>query len=211
MATSCSAGLNDGWKGLSRRPDLRRFEECNALPILNVHVHREYYYLERLMWSIETEDDYDRSFKWYEKKRPKELRAVLTNLEKIMLALEAGAKPAQLQGGFIHREPQGVIAVSQQGGGKNLQATRLYLFVNEEAGTVHLIVIGDKREQSRDLKLCKKVVDRILAKFAPTDQLSKPDDSDERKTNVDQQDIDYKNEETIRERQPDGGSPGGEP
>lgn len=154
------------------------------------------------MYTIASEDEHIKSQRWYEKKRQRELRALLVNLDKFFAALEAGAKPANIQGGFIHREPQGVIAISQQGGGKNLQETRLYLYVCEETQTVHLIVIGDKREQTRDLKLCKKVVDRIRSELSTTTATAGLAVQPEQEDTTEQQNSSHEKEE-IPERQPD--------
>ncbi len=162
------------------------------------------------MWKVATEADYERSHRWYEKKRERELRAVLVNLQKVLLTLEAGAKPANIQGGFIHREPQGVIAISQQGGGKNLQETRLYLYVCEETETVHLIVIGDKREQSRDLKLCKKVVDRVRSELSTTTATAGLAVQIEQDETIEQPSVSDESE-AVPEREPDDRGAVGEP
>lgn len=113
------------------------------------------------MYKITTEDDYDRSYSWYEKKKRPELRAVVDNLKKFLGALHDGAKLCHLHGKCIHREPLGVIAIGQEGHGRNLGKTRLYLYPSEEDESLHLIVIGDERDQSRDIELCKNVVRRI--------------------------------------------------
>src|SRR5947207_542022 len=110
------------------------------------------------MWTIETEDDYIRRSKWYEKKRPRELKAVLGNLAKYLSALNAGTQAYQIKAGFVHNEPTGVIVISQQGGGGNLAETRLYTYPNCPIETLHLITLGGKDTQHADITYCSEFV-----------------------------------------------------
>jgi len=76
------------------------------------------------MWTLAKTDEYERRHKRFEKKRPRELAAVLDN-DTFFTALQGGAKPQQIRMGCIHAEPHGVLAIDQKGGGKNLAQTRL--------------------------------------------------------------------------------------
>lgn len=110
------------------------------------------------MWNVEPTDNFERQLRHFEKKHPNELKATLGNLQRYLDALNEGGKPEIIQFGFIHREPQGVVAIDQKGGGKNLKQTRLYTYgchVDEE---LHLITIGDKQSQKSDIALCKSFV-----------------------------------------------------
>jgi transcriptional regulator with XRE-family HTH domain len=80
------------------------------------------------MWAIETTENYERCHKRYRKDHPRELQAVLDNLDTYFQSLVAGVKPLQIRHGFMHNEPLGVVAIDQKGGGKNLAQTRLYVF-----------------------------------------------------------------------------------
>lgn len=113
------------------------------------------------MWTLEQEDDYVRRHKRFEKKRPRELKATLGNLAKFLASLNAGARAFQIKAGFVHHEPDGVIAISQQGGGGNLAETRLYTFPNGQTETLHLITLGDKSTQQADIRFCSEFVGSI--------------------------------------------------
>src|ERR1700757_3414309 len=99
------------------------------------------------MWKLESADDYHRRHKRYEKNNPRELSAVLDNLDTYFKALEEGIKPLQIKHGFMHNEPLGVVAIDQKGGGKNLAQTRLYVYPDVETETLHVIILGDKGSQ----------------------------------------------------------------
>ena len=92
-----------------------------------------------------------RNFRWYTKKRPAELSAVLRNLERTMTLLANSPHPRTIQAGFLHPEPHGMVAIDQRGGGGCLQETRLYCYAHAGSRTVHLLGIGDKSSQSADL------------------------------------------------------------
>lgn len=68
-----------------------------------------------------------------------------------------------VQAGYIHSEKKGVIALDEKGGGGNLSATRLYLFAEDKTKTIHLITIGNKDDQSRDVKMCHAYVESLKA------------------------------------------------
>ncbi len=110
------------------------------------------------MWKIEVTDDYNRRFKWFLKKRPRETRAVLDNLDTFFNTLITGAKPQQIKAGFIHPEPCGVLAFDQKGGGPNLAQTRLYVYPNSATEILYLITLGDKGSQHDDVQCCKAFV-----------------------------------------------------
>lgn len=104
-------------------------------------------------WRIEITDVYDRAHKYYEKKHPAELIAVLDNLDRYFKAVSHGVHPQFIVAGYIHDEGKGVKALDQKGGGKGkLQQTRLYFYPDFEAKVIHLITIGDKRSQKDDIK-----------------------------------------------------------
>jgi hypothetical protein len=113
------------------------------------------------MWDYEPSEGYDRSAKWYAKKRPRELTAVLDNLETIRAALNEGADPRRLPYGFLHIEPHGVLAIDQKGGGKDLAQTRLYIHLEAPTETIHLIALGDKRSQRDDIRVCIECIEGL--------------------------------------------------
>jgi hypothetical protein len=110
------------------------------------------------MWEIEGIPQWDRDRKWYEKKRPSELAAVLHNLKRYHAQLNAAPNPKAFMSGYMHPEPHGVVALDQKGGGANLQETRLYIYPCEAQKVLYVITIGNKDEQSADVKFCGEFV-----------------------------------------------------
>ena len=102
-------------------------------------------------WGLLPHSSYLRDFRWYAKKRPAELTAVLRNLERTMTLLVNSPHPRTIQAGFLHPEPHGMVAVDQRGGVGRLQETRLYCYAHGGTRTVHLLGIGCKSSQSADL------------------------------------------------------------
>jgi hypothetical protein len=114
------------------------------------------------MWEPETTADCERQTKWYAKKHPRELRAVLSNAKTYLNALRNGALPQAKCFGFLHPEPHGVWAVTEKGGhGKGLAATRYYVYPDADTDTLYQITIGDKRSQPDDIIFCSEFVEGL--------------------------------------------------
>jgi hypothetical protein len=113
------------------------------------------------MWEIEPTNLFLKLEGWYRKKRPAELAAVLRNLDRYVNLLNAAPNARAVQAGFLHGEPSGVVAVDQKGGGRNLAETRLYTFADDWAKVLHLILIGDKGSQAKDIQTCREFVRNI--------------------------------------------------
>src|SRR5438128_2625541 len=105
----------------------------------------------KTVWDFEPTDEYGRRMKRLGKDRPRELKAVLDNLDTLQKALREENNPQRLPFGFIHIEPRGVVAIDQKGGGKDLAQTRLYVYLDRDTETIHLITLGDKQSQKRDI------------------------------------------------------------
>jgi hypothetical protein len=128
------------------------------------------------MWSLVKTDEYAKRHKRFEKKRPRELAAVLDNLDTFLTTLNAGAKPHQVHMGCIHPEPHGVLALDQKGGGKNLAQTRLYIYPDPEEQVILVITLGDKDTQSDDIELCSEFISQFRrTKEAKQTEKKKPD------------------------------------
>ncbi len=114
-------------------------------------------------WVIETTEKYDRVYKYYEKKHPLELGAVINNLSAYLQALKVGTHPQFIQAGYIHHESAGIKALDQKGSGKKrkLQQTRLYIYPELEKKALYLISIGDKTSQKADIKEAVKFVEAL--------------------------------------------------
>ena len=102
-------------------------------------------------WVFLPYSSYLRDLRWYAKKRPAELTAILRNLERYMTLLARSPSARSIQAGFLHPEPHGMVALDQRGGGGRLQETRLYCYIHTDSRTVHLLGIGDKSSQPADL------------------------------------------------------------
>ena len=103
-------------------------------------------------WTLDTSERFERDREHFEKKHPRELEACLRNaLTRYLPMLNVAPNPRAVHAGFLHAEPAGVVAVDQKGGGGNLRETRLYTFADESTRTLHLLLLGDKSTQRRDL------------------------------------------------------------
>lgn len=119
-----------------------------------------------LNWNMEPTDEFSRAAKWYSKKHTNEFIAVTANLDKYFNALQNLGNPLQITAGFIHNEPDGIIALDQKGGKQKvkLQQARLYIFPYLKEKVLYILTIGDKRSQSNDINYCRKFVRKIKNK-----------------------------------------------
>jgi len=117
-------------------------------------------------WVIETTDQYERDFKYFEKKLPNELRAMIDNLDTYFKILNECGNPLQVMTGFIHHEPEGIKGIDQKGGGQKakLQQARLYIYPNVSNNTLYLLKIGTKTNQRADITSSREQVRRIKAR-----------------------------------------------
>ncbi len=106
---------------------------------------------EKGSWLLSPHPAYLRDLRWYAKKRPAELAAILRNLERYMALLTVSPSARSVHAGFIHPEPHGMVAIDQRGGVGRLQETRLYCYAHAGSHTVHLLGLGDKSSQPADL------------------------------------------------------------
>ena len=113
------------------------------------------------MWAQRTTDAYERDAKRYDKKHPRELAAVHENLRQYFESLQSGIHPMQVKAGYLHPEPQGVVAIDQKGRGKSLAETRLYVFPDVDSETLFLIALGDKRSQKDDIQTCRVFMNEL--------------------------------------------------
>jgi hypothetical protein len=126
------------------------------------------------MWKLEATAEYERRHKRYVKDHPRELQAVLDNLDTYFQSLQAGVKPLQIRHGFMHHEPLGVVALDQKGGGRNLAQTRLYVYPDPESETLHVITLGDKRSQPDDIATCRTFVSELRKARQDSDDQADP-------------------------------------
>jgi len=114
-----------------------------------------------MAWRMIPSEAFGRDFRWYEKKRPRELLGMLKNLNTYVGALQAGCKPMQVKYGFMHREPKGIVGIDQRGGGGSLTETRMYVYPEEGSEILHQIMIGDKHQQNQDIQTCVRYINEL--------------------------------------------------
>lgn len=115
------------------------------------------------MWKFLPNDEFIKRVERWPKKYRRELAAMTANLHTVYEALRNGAKIEHVRFGFLHAEPMGVLAITQNGGGAGLKATRLYVYPHKEKEHLHAITVGDKSSQSADIAYCKVFVSGILS------------------------------------------------
>jgi hypothetical protein len=114
------------------------------------------------MWEILPSSQYEKDRKWYNKKRPNELAAVLNNLDRYMEQLNIAPNSRSVKAGYLHDEQRGVVALDQRPV-PHIQVTRLYTFADDDTRELHLITIGNKDTQPNDVKVSADFVDDLLA------------------------------------------------
>ena len=113
------------------------------------------------MWQLEPTTQWQRDQKWYAKKRPAELAAVLHNLQRFLDHLNVAPNSRAIQAGYLHPEPGGLLAIDQKGAGRKLPETRLYVYAHDATKVLYLITIGNKATQASDLRLARKFVESL--------------------------------------------------
>lgn len=121
------------------------------------------------MWELEPTTQYECEVKYYQKKRPSELAAVIRNLGRYLAQLNVLKNPRQAMAGYLHHEPAGVVAIDQKGGGGNLEETRLYTFADDAKKIVYLITIGNKSSQPADIIFSRDFVISLQKSKSPTE------------------------------------------
>jgi UDP-N-acetyl-D-mannosaminuronic acid transferase (WecB/TagA/CpsF family) len=112
-------------------------------------------------WKLAPSEQYVKDQAWYAKKHPRELEAVANNLVRYLAQLNHAKNALCVQAGYIHPEGKGVVALDQKGGGTSLQETRLYVYAEDTTKTLHIITIGNKNEQSSDIKLAHSYLETL--------------------------------------------------
>lgn len=119
------------------------------------------------MWGIEKYTGFESRYKKFVKKHESEASAALSNLQTYVDVLnETNNVQIANQQPFVHKEPDGIVAIDQRGvkierkKGK-LKATRLYVYAAVVNQTVYLLGIGDKDSQKQDLETFSKKAKRI--------------------------------------------------
>lgn len=122
-------------------------------------------------WRFERAARFETTFKKLHKKHRNECLNALDNLGTYFKALQEGAKPTQLSSlGFVRNEGEGAFAVDQRSGRDDASTprkvtalVRLYFFPDDDAEVFHVLLIGDKKSQKRDVNEVHKYVRQVKA------------------------------------------------
>lgn len=110
-------------------------------------------------WEIVESGFWNSSLKKFLKRHKAETEAMLANLATYELALKNGVQPSQFKAGFIHNERNGLVAIDQSGSSvRNPKQTRMYVYAWVWGKELHLIKIGDKTAQKKDVNDCKTYI-----------------------------------------------------
>lgn len=138
--------------------------------------------LVNLMWQMKMTEDCQRAFDFYSKKRPRELKAVVDNLDTYYQALQGGIRPLEIKAVYLLRS---LLALDQKGGGKGLAQTRLYFFPDAATETLFLITIADKNGPNHDLgETCQflKTLGKAKATLPPDKEVPDSKEQSPRRT-----------------------------
>lgn len=121
-----------------------------------------------MSWVIEATDQFTRDLKKLSKNQAGEHLAVMRNLQIYFDSHGNSPKPSLIQHGFLHIEPTGIRAIDQTGGAlpdgtkrQKMKETRLYTYSDLQSKKLHLLCIGDKQSQPKDIQFSKKQVEEI--------------------------------------------------
>lgn len=112
-------------------------------------------------WNLTPTEQFVKDQTWYARKHPRELEAVLNNLNRYLAQLNHAKNALCVQAGYIHPEGKGVVALDQKGGGTSLQETRLYAYADDSTKVLHIITIGNKNTQDSDIKLAHSYLETL--------------------------------------------------
>ncbi|MCF6150416.1 MAG: hypothetical protein E3K37_17410 [Candidatus Kuenenia sp.] len=79
-------------------------------------------------WKLEPSPFFDSRFKRFQKKHPNEAKAILNNFDTYISTLNEGVNPINIKAGFIHHEPDGIKAIDQKGGKRQINAKQVIYF-----------------------------------------------------------------------------------
>ena len=107
---------------------------------------------------MEQSDFFKSRFHRFQKSHPNEALAVSDNLDTYFETLCSLGSPLQVKAGFIHHESNGIKAIDQKGGPGKLMQTRLYIYPEVERQILHVINIGTKIDQKKDVQKCRDYI-----------------------------------------------------
>jgi putative component of toxin-antitoxin plasmid stabilization module len=115
----------------------------------------------RTMWSVNHENSLKGSFKAAQKKHPDEYDSVFNTFWRVLTHLNKGERIGEFEVPEFRSEGDGVYRFGQIRH-KGQCALRLYCYPDEAEKTIHILLIGDKSSQRRDINEAKKIKKKIL-------------------------------------------------
>lgn len=116
-------------------------------------------------WRFQPSEPLDKShFKKFEKQYPREWCSMFANLSKLLTYIKAGLSVNQLasQISFFRSEGKGLYRVGQSGGIESAKESRLYVAFDESRHVVHVLRVGTKETQTRDINEAKKMMKKLI-------------------------------------------------
>ncbi|MDT8389835.1 MAG: hypothetical protein RRC34_04925 [Lentisphaeria bacterium] len=113
-------------------------------------------------WTISYDRASKASFAKYNQKHPRETASVFSNLARVIDYLQSGRPIEPPPFGFLRSEGKGLYRIGQTGV-KSAKETRLYIFFAVIEKVIHVLGIGDKGSQKRDIQNCLGLVGYIMS------------------------------------------------
>jgi hypothetical protein len=111
-------------------------------------------------WQINLGNANRAAFAGWARHHQREYESVFANLERVLAMLNSGATLGSFRLDFFRSEKQGLWRIGQTGVSA-AKETRLYLFMDAHAKLAHVLGIGGKESQQRDIKAARNIIGRI--------------------------------------------------
>jgi len=104
-------------------------------------------------WIVKYETGDKNSFKFWENKYPREFASCFDNLNRVVTELNSGKKLNGFRFNFFRFEKKDVWRIGQTGV-LSAKETGLYVFVDQVNKLIHVLKIGGKDSQKKDIHWC---------------------------------------------------------
>lgn len=111
-------------------------------------------------WDFDQAPEFRQRAASFAKRHPQELQGCFNSLQKYLTILSGGQIPGTFKMGFMHSEPEGMVALDQgrSKGLGHLAEARLYTWADRASRTVVLLYIGTKPTQTEDLRQASEIL-----------------------------------------------------
>ena len=108
-------------------------------------------------WTVKFEGACQKELAKYNKRYRREVASVMSNLQYLHEHLLLGNHLGSCNFGFWGSERDRLYRIGQTGV-RDAKETRLYVFPDEATSIIHVLCIGDKNTQPRDIKRAKEMI-----------------------------------------------------